>query len=373
MIRPGGKALMLALACATGVTAQQPDSTYRTVASRSPMVIVPWTHFGQPESRRSPGNDPPELRPTASHPLDPPPSDQPAAVNQAAPPLNQAAPPQKSPLVDLSDLNSEYANRSSERNGRVARFQAATEATADADPDRRALAHIEMIRLQIEGEQDRMETSRKLSQAYSALASDLRAQGEKVNGLLQTRQKQLQQAQEQSAETAQRLPELKLALRNLAALPSGEETDDMLRQLDSELTKNEQTAHNNDEVRRQSQIDIQELTAAKTKLEQSAQAAERRVAELTRSADDAQSGESRLADQLEVALASEQADKVLADSQGSLRDAVAVAAGAKGSAPASPEPSQQFEKSGQRVGVLRDCIRTTGDVARCRAQEGSQP
>jgi hypothetical protein len=378
------------------LAAQSPSSADRADLSHRPRVIVPWRHFGPlPGDAQQTSNTPPPVETQqTSDPAAPAPS--PAGNQPAAEQTQDSAPgpgPNQPPGVSTSDspaetsaspspapqsrgdstiatLTADYAKREHDRDARRQELESA----AHNDPTLQALADIQTTRLLLEGEQDRMQSSGQLAKAFSDLAAKLQSDTARVKTLLETRRQSAEQCDAEIARISAEAPELNLALKNLALLPTGGENDELMRRLADKLNQEDQTLKLDQERSQQAQVEIRGLEADERELIRASEQARAKAASFAQTSQDARLNQGLLADHLEFSVQRKRASDELSNTteilqtSANMRGDTAVQQALRGG-----DQPQAPDKTSQPVDSLRDCIRRTGDVAACRAAGGGQP
>lgn len=433
------------------LAAQSPPTSETAEPTHRPRVIVPWRHFGTPQPAESqtaaniPQPQPSGVQPTASPassvapasvtsdrsgatgddqgsgtgPADDPsgrPSDQaPDAGNSSVAPSSSggtsdstadastaaSASPEETAASRVEELSADYAKREQNRGSRRQELEAA----AHNDPTVQALADIQTTRLLLEGEQDRMQSSGQLSQAFSDLATKLQSDTERVRALLESRRQSAEQAAAEIGRIKAETPELNLALKNLALLPAGGDDDNLMRSVAARLNQDDETLRTDQQRSQEDLNEIKGLEIDQQELLRASEQAKAKAASFTQASDDAKVKQGLLADRLEFSVQRKRASDELSDTAKVLQTSVST----QGHTPAEQtQPGEQLSKSAtiavpaatpssettsaqtpgettalpaaespdtasQAVESLRDCIRRTGDVAACRAAGGGQP
>lgn len=376
-----------------------------------PRVIVPWRHFGpQPADSQLTSNipQPPETQPARDQtPNFTPDQSSGGLQNQSSTPgpgpdeasqpepartpatgdsptdasASASATPELTAASRVAALSADYVKREQDRNARRQELEAA----AHNDPTVQALADIQTTRLLLEGEQDRMQSSGQLSQAFSDLATKLQSDTERVKALLDTRRKSAEQADAEIARINAEAPDLNLALKNLALLPGGGESDELMRSLAGQLNQDDQTLKIDQQRGQEDRAEIKGLEADEQELIQASGQAKAKAASFAQASQDAKVNQDLLADRLEFSVQRKRASDELSDTTKTLETSVSM----RGHPPVqqtAPQtgPGDQSQTSAQTttrtpdaasqpIDGLRDCIRRTGDVAACRVAGGGQP
>jgi hypothetical protein len=345
-----------------------------TDQKHQPQWLGPWRHFG-PQAGGLPQpvkvSLPPEAQPVgATTPADIPP--QPPAVSEADLPTETISTPAPEPSVapTVSGLSADYERREQDRNTRRQELEAA----AHNDPTLEAVSDIQATRLLLEGEQDRMQTSEQLSQAFSGLATKLQAHADQLKALLEARRETAQQSDAEVARLTAEAPDLNLALKNLVMLPASSENDEFMRRLADRLNQADRALEIGQERSRQAHVQIKALEADEQELVRQSREARTKAASFAQTSQDAKVNEGLLADRLEFSEARKRASDELSNTSQVLETSVPIRGNTAvqqailgGDQPPTPR------KTSQQVDALRDCIRRTGDVAACRANGGAQP
>jgi hypothetical protein len=393
------------------LTAQSPAPSETAEQTHHSRVIVPWRHFGpQPGGSQQTSNipQPNEAQPAADQAPNPGPdqsagglqnqsstpnpgSDQAGQPDQSAgapgtsatgdSPTDTSAPAGASPELAAASrvaaLSEDYAKREQDRDARRQELEAA----AHNDPTVQALADIQTTRLLLEGEQDRMQSSGQLSQAFSDLATKLQSDAERVRTLLEARRKSAEQADAEIARINSEAPDVNLALKNLALLPGGGENDEFMRSLASQLNQDDETLKIDQKRSQEDRAEIKGLEADEQELIQASGQARAKAASFAQASEDAKVNQGLLADRLEFSVQRKRASDELSDTTKILETSVSMrshtpvqqAAPGERSQMSAQTPAQTPDTASQPIDGLRDCIRRTGDVAACRAAEGGQP
>lgn len=366
--------LLAALAATTlPMVAQQPVSQADPDSDppRAARVIVPWRHFGpQPASPSQTSNSTQNL------------VIRPVSFNAApAQPADPGADPDTSlasamdPITAVSSLSADYQKREQDRQERLREFEAAGR-NDTGNPTSQALADIETTRLLLEGEQDRMQSSQQLSQAFSVLASKLDTHAGQLSALLKARRETAQQSDAEIARVNAQTPDINLALKNLALLPAGTESDQFMERLADRLNHLDQVLKTDQTQSQQAHRQIADLEAEERELGQASYQARAKAAQLTTTSQQAKVNEDLLANRLEFSTARQRAlDEISSAGQalatlGSLHEQPAVQQAALGGVQQTSADPPGAE--GRQVDALRACIRRTGDVTACRASGGEQ-
>ena len=372
-MKPLGCLLAAFAATALPVVAQQPVPPPGTESDqqRTSRVIVPWRHFG-PQS-----GDPSQSLNSAQNAVIRPVSFNPAPVQPAD--ENAAPDPSPAPAMDavtaVSSLSADYQKREQDRLERLREFEAATH-NNPANPTSQALADIETTRLLLEGEQDRMQSSGQLSQAFTDLATKLEMHNVQLKGLLKARRETAQQSDAEIARINAETPDVNLALKNLAQLPAGAENDQFMQRLAERLDHLDQVLKTDQTESQQAHKQIADLEAEERELGQVSYQARAKAVELTTASQQARVNEDLLANRLEFTTARQRAlEEISGASQaltalGGLHEEPAVQQAALGGVRPPATAGAGAETS--QVDALRACIRRTGDVAACRAAGGEQ-
>jgi hypothetical protein len=372
------KRLPLMLAALPIVTlplmAQSPAPAETAELTHRPRVIVSWRHFGpQPADSGQPSNNPPpvEIQQTS----DPAPGaapDQPAPSSASADSPTDAstltsAAPELTAASRVATLSADYAKREEDRNARRQELEAAVH----NDPTVQAVADIQTTRLLLEGEQDRMQSSGQLSQAFSDLATKLQSDTEGVKALLEGRRQSAHQADAEIARINAAAPDISLALKNLALLPAGDENDELMRSLAGKLDQDDQALKIDQQRSQEDRVEMKGLEADEQELVWASGQARAKAASFAQASQDAKVKEDLLADHLEFSVQRKQASDELSDSSRILETSVSM----RGHSPTQQTAlgDQPQTTASQPIDSLRDCIRRTGDVAACRAAGGGQP
>ncbi len=294
--------------------------------------------------------------PNSEAPAPPQPSSAPPAAEAQSGGGNAAAsPPQnQSPEERIASLASSYQDRVTERNGEI--NQLAT--VAAKDPENAGLALIQKTRLQLEGAQDLMTTSQQLAQAYASLAAELTGRAGKVQALADNRKQTARAAAAELSQVNELEPRREMALRNLSLLPASQQNDQTIQSLGAELSQEESGQKIAEAEAQQARLEMQDLQAQASKLQEAAAEAQRESAAFARAAQDARESENGLADRLEFYAARERAADALASASKVLGSATLLNSTA-GSAPATPAES------------LRACIRRNQNTDACLTTAGN--
>lgn len=359
------------------LAAQSPAPAETAELTHHPRLIVPWRHFGpQPaDSGQNPSNPPPvEIQQTS----DPAPGARPDHPDQPAPSSASAdsptdtstltsATPELTAASRVAALSTDYAKREEDRNARRQELEAAVH----NDPTVQAVADIQTTRLLLEGEQDRMQSSGQLSQAFSDLATKLQSDTERVRALLEARRQSAQQADAEIARINAAAPDISLALKNLALLPAGGENDELMRSLAGKLDQDDQALKIDQQRSQEDRVEMKGLEADEQELVWASEQARAKAASFAQASQDAKVKEDLLADHLEFSVQRKRASDELSDSSKILETSVST----RGPSPAQQTAlgDQPQPTASEPIDSLRDCIRRTGDVAACRAAGGGQP
>lgn len=402
------------------------DSSSPAASNNTPAqdVIVPWRHFGpQPSSGSNASQqrslkagsvpssaamtdssadtvNPQTQAPDANvqiteediskkHPHPPEPLQLPAASEDATPIENSASgnsdipsqtaptggrvqpaggdaspPTDNTPESQVASLTAGYEKREADRQARRHELEKA----AAKDPATQALAQIQETRLLLEGEQDRMQSTRQLSQAFAALADEIGGRATQVRAMAENRKQMAEISDADLDRLNQRTPRLDLTLRNIAMLPPSDENNQLIRRLDAELAQDDQ-ARKLDEARSlQARHEMQSLEADAVELDKEAAEARQKSASFTKAAQDAKLNEGRLADRLEFAVTRQRATDTLNSTSKAIEDSVALTGNNNAVTSAVMGANAVSVPTSHSVDRLRDCIRKTGDVEACRAK-----
>jgi hypothetical protein len=347
-----------------------PPGTEPTGGSRN---IVPWRHFGprtgDPSQNSRPAPEPAVntislgFNSASAQPGDP------GAAPDAVASANDV-------LTAVSNLSADYQKREQERQERLREFEAATH-NDPGNPTSQALADIESTRLLLEGEQDRMQSSEQLSQAFTALAARLETHSNQIRDLLKARRETAQKSDAEFARVSGEAQEMSLALKNLAMLPAGSENDQFIERLASRLDHLDQALKTDQEQSQQAHRQLEDLQAVERELHQASDQAIAKAAELTTTSQQAKVNQDLLANRLEFSSARQRAsDELSSASQAltasnALHGEPAVEQAVLGGVQDPPAAAAATAEGGS-VDALRACIRRTGDVAACRASGGEQ-
>ncbi len=370
------------------VTGQQQASS-SPIADQTPKPrTIPWRRFGpqpaeiQQAEYKVPDPAPPQ--PTAVSSDDRPadnaasPSDvssspqAPAASSDAT--EQQAASgvtnsPETPAAPTAATLLADFEKREQDRNQRRQELEAA----AHNDPSLQSLTDIQTTRLLLEGEQDRMNSSEQLSRAFTDLAAKVQSQAYQVRALLNARRRTADQADEEIARISAEIPDLNLALHNVAMLPASAENDEFMKQMDNWLRHREDILKTDQERSQQAHVQIKALEADEQELDGASRQARVKSVAFAQASQDAKLNQDLLANRLEFSTQHERASDELLNTRQLLQTPVSMSSNS-----AIPEAAlgggqpEQTEKPIQQEDTLRDCIRQTGDVAACRAA-GEQP
>ena len=363
--------LLSALAVtALSVAAQQPQGA-DFEQSRVSRVIVPWRHFG-----RQPGG-PPQTSNSAQNLVVRPVSFNPAAewLADAGTAPDAASTSAMDAVTAVSSLSADYQKREQDRQERLREFEAASR-NDRGNPTSQALADIETTRLLLEGEQDRMQSSEQLSQAFTDLATKIDAHTNQLRALLKSRSEMAQQSDAEITRINGETPDINLALKNLALLPAGAENDQFIQRLAARLDHLDQVLKTDQTQSQQAHRQMADLQAEERELGQASYQARAKAAELTTASHQAKVNQDLLANRLEFSAARQRAlDEISGASQavaalGALHEEPAVQQAALGGVQAPPAVERESEAG--KLDTLRACIRRRGDVTTCRAAGGEQ-
>jgi len=339
--------------------------------SHAARVIVSWRHFGpQPSDPPQPANSAQNLavRPVSFNPAPAQPADAGTTPDASPAPAVDAA-------TAVSSLSADYQKREQDRQERLREFEAASH-NDPGNPTSQALADIETTRLLLEGEQDRMQSSEQLSQAFGNLATKLDTHASQLKALLKVRREMAQQSDAEIASISAETPDINLALKNLALLPAGAENDQFMQRLAARLDHLEQVLKTDQTQSQQAHRQIADLEAEEREMGQASYQARAKAAELTTASQQAKVNEDLLANRLEFSTARQRAlDEISGASQalsalGTLHEEPAVQQAALGGVQQQPAAATGVDAA--QVDALRACIRRTGDVAACRSAGGAQ-
>jgi len=278
-------------------------------------------------------------------------------------------------LTAVSNLTADYQKREQDRQERLREFEAATRSNPN-DPTSQAVADIETTRLLLEGEQDRMESSGQLSQAFTNLATKLDTHADQIRGLLKARKETALQSDAEIASINSQTRDVTLALKNLARLPPGAEIDQFMQCLSARLDHLDQVLKTDQEQSQQAHRQLMDLETEERALSQASDQARAKAAQLTTASQQAKVNQDLLANRLEFTTTRQRAaDELASASQAlaasvALHDEPAVHQAALGGAQ-DQAPAAAAAEAGQ-ADALRACIRRTGDVTSCRAPGGDQ-
>jgi hypothetical protein len=272
-----------------------------------------------------------------------------------------------SPNAQIAQLTAGYKQREASRNARRAQLLAA----GANDPATQAVAQVEITRLLLEGENDRRATSQQLAKAFASLGEELSARAQAVQELIESRRQAAVTAAADLNHLNSLVPQRELALRNLAMLPASDQTDSMIRGLNTELTQEEDTRKLDEETSQESRGEIKALQAEADELEQAAGEARRSSTRFADAAQSAQVNERLLADRLEYSVARMRTADLLTSASKALGHSGVLTDNAQlGPLPAAGAVPALTPSAKQAMDQLRDCIRKTGNTDACRAKEG---
>jgi len=357
---------------AVSLVAQQPASDPGSHSDQPQgRAIVAWRHFGsqagEPQQTYNSAQNL-AVRPVSFHPAPVQPPDA-----GAAPDTSPASP--MDALTAVSSLSADYQKREQDRQERLREFEAASH-NDPSNPTSQALADIETTRLLLEGEQDRMQSSQQLSQAFADLATKLDTHTSQLKALLKARREIAQQSDADIARINGETPDINLSLKNLAVLPGGAENDQFMQRLAARLDHLDQVLKTDQTESQQAHRQIADLEAEERELSQACSQARAKATELTTASQQAKVNQDLLANRLEFSTAHERAlDEISSASQamaalGPLHEEPAVQQAALGGVQQQPAAAPAADAA--QVDALRDCIRRTGDVAACRSGGGEQ-
>lgn len=281
----------------------------------------------------------------------------------------------QSPEAQIASLAAAYANRRQDREAKLKSLHAA----GANGPAAQTGLEIKETKLELEGEQDRMQTGRQLSKQFALLADELDARAVKVSKMADDRKQTALSAQAAIDQTKDLLPRRELALRNLAALPANSGNDQMIEDLKTEITREEAAQRLDGASAREAGEEADTLSSEAAAMSQEAAKARRRSATYAAIAQNAQANQDRLADRMEYDLARSRSAGMLAGVskvidpapalQGiaapSMNPSTPSANGAQGGPPPAAPASAPTDADS-----LRDCLRKTGKVDACLAQQG---
>jgi hypothetical protein len=272
-----------------------------------------------------------------------------------------------SPEGQIAQLTASYKQREASRNARRAQLLAA----GRNDPATQDVAQVEVTRLLLEGENDRRTTSQQLAKAFASLGEELDARARAVHDLIDSRKQAAVTAEADLSHLKSLMPQRELALRNLAMLPPSNQNDSIIRELNAELTQEQDTRKLDEETSQESRSEIKALQAEADELEQAAGEARQSSTRFADAAEAAQVNERLLADRLEYSVAHMRASDLLTSASKALGHSGSL----RGSAQLGPLPGAGaipalMPTGKQATDQLRDCIRKTGDLDACRAKEG---
>ena len=362
--------------------AQQPTPSPGTSLAPYSRNIVPWRHFGpEPGDRPQPSNIAPlaEARPAASAAPDDStqpatsandPSSSTSALNPSTADQPAAPAPEISLASTVASLATDYGKREQERSAHRQELEAA----AHNDPTLQALTEIQSTRLLLEGEQDRMQSSEQLAQSFTGLATRLQTHVYQVRTLLQTRKREAEQADAEIARVNSELPDLSLALRNLAMLPATRENDEFMKHLSDRLDHVEEILRNDRERSQQAHLQVNGLETDEQQLTEASRRARAKSVAFSQASQGAKLNQDLLANRLEFSVARKRAGDELANTSQALETSVTMRAAptVQQAALGGVQP-QTPDRISQQVETLRVCIRRTGDVTACRASGTEQP
>lgn len=275
------------------------------------------------------------------------------------------------PEIQIAALTAGYENRRQEREAKLKGL----EVSAANGPSSQQNLELQETRLALEGEQDRMQTGQQLSKQFAILAGKIDARASEVNKIVEDRRQTALSAQAGVDQMKDLLPRRELALRNLAALPPSDDNNQMIEGLKTELSQDEATQKLDEERGQEAGREIQALESEAAELSQAAAKARQRSATYAAIAQNAQANQDRLADRMEYDLAQKRAAGMLAGVSkvidpapvlpGVASPAASPAAPASGGVSVGASPASHTE-----VESLRECLRKTGNVDACLAQQG---
>ncbi|HEV2417471.1 MAG TPA: hypothetical protein VGX94_06680, partial [Terriglobia bacterium] len=275
------------------------------------------------------------------------------------------------PEAQIAALTAGYENRRQDREAKLKGL----EASVANGPSSQQNLELQETRLALEGEQDRMQTGQQLSKQFAILAGEIDARASEVNKMVEDRKQTALSAQAGVDQMKDLLPRRELALRNLAALPPSGDNNQIIEDLKTELTQDEATQKLNEDRGQEAGREIQTLESEAAELSQAAAKARQRSATYAAIAQNAQANQDRLADRMEYDLARERAAGMLAGVSKVIDPApVLPGVAAPFASPATPASSDASvgapATSHSEVESLRECLRKTGNVDACLAQQG---
>ncbi|MGH9343168.1 MAG: hypothetical protein ACRD19_05340 [Terriglobia bacterium] len=274
----------------------------------------------------------------------------------------------------IAALTAGYEGRRQDREAKLKSLQA----SAANDPAAQSDLEMQETRLGLEGEQDRMQTGQELSKQFALLAGKLDQRAAQVGKMIEDRKQTALSAQAGLDQMNDLLPRRELALRNLAALPASGDNDQMIQDLKTELTQDEATQKIDQERGQEAGLETQALEAEAAQLSQAAAKARQRSSTYAAIAQNAQANQDRLADRMESDLARQRAAGMLASVSKVIDPAPALGGAETPAIPVTP-PATAAAGTGtstpaaapQEAGNLRECLRKTGNVDACLAQQGA--
>ncbi|MGH9406278.1 MAG: hypothetical protein ACRD3D_10640 [Terriglobia bacterium] len=271
------------------------------------------------------------------------------------------------PEADIATVSEAYAARKAARESRLQQLQAST----SKDPAAQRSAGIAETRLELEGEQDRMQTAQTLAQDFAALADEFDQRASKVATMVNDRKQIETSSQTEVDQLSQLAPRRKIALQNLAELPAGAENDKTMQDLQTELIQDSATEKLATARAQEARQEVAALEAEANRLQQAAAKAREKSALCAAALAQARADEDRLADRMEYYKAEQRASELLADTSKVLSGPAVLTPDAD-AAPAisAPQPAAGAAPEDAAAGSLRECIRKTGKVDACLAKEG---
>lgn len=280
-----------------------------------------------------------------------------------------------SPEVQIASLAAGYESRRQERETKLKSFQVA----APGDPAAQSALEIQQTKLELEGEQDRMQTGQQLSKQFALLAGELDARAGKITKMADDRKQTGLSAQAAIDQMKDLLPRRELALQNLATLPASSGNDQMIEDLRTEIAQEEATQKLNEVSAQEAGKEAGTLSAEAAEMSQEAAKARQRSATYAAIAQNAQANQDRLADRMEYDVARQRSAGMLAG----VAKVIDRAPSLPGIAASSANPSAA-STSGAQTGTpagasanpptdadnLRECLRKSGKVDACLAQQG---
>ena len=152
-----------------------------------------------------------------------------------------------------------------------------------------------------------MQSSEQLSQAFTDLAAKLETHTAQIKALQKARRETAQQSDAEIARINAETPDIDLALKNLALLPTGAENDQFMQRLAARRDHLDQVLKTDQEQSQQAHRQITDLEAEERALGQASYEARAKAAQLTAGSQQAKVNQDLLANRLEFSTARQRA------------------------------------------------------------------